>query len=196
MDTNNQNVIIIIVCVLCVLCVFCCLISSASTLIFNLLGNKAVSNVSTGGNESTGNGGNIGGNGGNAGDTIVTPVPKIKFCSLPNLGGTCKTYDLSYKFYPFDQSCGPDDIGFKPQSAIIENDDPAKYKLNLKGYQGNPGDTHCGPGLVPLNATPNCYNSNIYGINGDRGSCISDIASGVNWTMNNTIGGIEITRSN
>lgn len=188
MDTNNQNIIIIVVCVLCVMCVLCCVSSSASTLVFNLFGNKTVPNTNAGGGSP--GGGNTGGG------VITTPIPKIKFCSQPNLGGTCKTYDLSYKFYPFDSGCGSDEIGFRPQSAIIENDDSTKYKLNLKGYQGNPGDSHCGPGMVPLNATPNCYNSNIYGINGDRGTCIADNASGVNWTMNNTIGGIEITKNN
>ena len=193
MDANNQNIVIIFICVICVLCVICCVSSSASTLIFNLFGNKVSSgtgnvtnNVSQGGSLS----------GGDTGGTIVTAIPKIKFCSQPNLGGTCKTYDLSYKFYPFGSECGSDEIGFKPQSAIIENDDSTKYKLNLKGYQGNPGDTHCGPGMTPLNASPNCYNSNIYGINGDRGTCIEDSASGVNWTMNNTIGGIEVSKNN
>ena len=188
MDTNNQNmyaIIGIVVCILVVVCVLCCVSSSIGTLIYN-----APKNTGPGSNPNPVPPGNN-----NENNPIIPPVPTIKFCSQPNLGGTCKSYDLSYKFYPFESQCGSNEIGFKPQSLIIENDDPSKYKVALKGYMGNTGDSHCGPSGVLLNASPNCYNSNIYGISGDRGTCISDTASGVSWIMGNTLGGIDVSKN-
>lgn len=193
MNMNNQDMMpaIAIVCIIVVLCILCCISSSVVTVLFNIGGLN--NNSSNNNNNNITNPPTPNSNNGN--NPIVTQIPKIKFCSQPNLGGTCKTYDLSYKFYPFEAQCGSDEIGFRAESIIIENDDPSKYRISLKGYQGNPGDTHCGPGSTPLNATPNCYNSNIYGISGDRGTCIADSASGVNWTMNNMLGGIDVSKN-
>ena len=117
--------------------------------------------------------------------------PKIRFCSEANLGGTCKTYDLQYKLYPIESECGPDAIGFRPRSISIDNDNSANYKLFLRGYYGNAGDNDCGPSQVELDGSPNCYTNDIYGISGDRGTCLSDTASGVNWILNNPRGGVR-----
>ena len=127
---------------------------------------------------------------------VVTPpaTPKIKFCSQPNLTGNCKAYDLTYKFYPINSECGSDPIGFKPRSIEITNDDPSKYNIKLRGYYANPNDTNCGPSQLPLNANPECYKSNIYGISNDRGTCINDTASGVNWIDRYVNGGINVER--
>ena len=181
---NMIYVVIIILIVLCVCCIISSVISSFTGMFTNIFKftNPATPPPSSSVTPPS---------------SSVTPpslTPKIKFCPQPNLQGACKSYDLAYKIYPMDSSCGSDSIGFKPQSAVIENDDPAKYRLNLTGYFGNAGDTHCGPSQVPLNASPNCYTSNIYGVSNDRGTCLSDTAAGVNWTLNNVGGGINVTR--
>lgn len=180
---NNTTIIIIIISVIIVIVISCCLSSILG--IFNgLFVNKAISTPSpTDLNPLPGQM-----------NPITPKIPTIKFCSLPNLQGTCKSYDLTYTYYPISSECGTNPIGFKPQSISIDNDDPSKYKLSIRGYFGNTNDTNCGPSQVPLNATPSCYNSNIYGIVGDRGSCIPDSASGVSWISNNVNGGINIEK--
>lgn len=45
--------------------------------------------------------------------------------------------------YPITQECVPGAaiVPFKPKSCKI----PSGYKIGLKGFYGNPGDTNCGP---------------------------------------------------